>query len=266
VQSFPDWYRFAGFRTSALRQIGEAVPPFVGTALGRKILEFIGDPRNTSSRRPKAALYDKHLKVRKALKTWYSKEAESNSLHPWRLEANLWINLMGEILFGERWQKSKSALFWANYRRDWPQPRAFLKDRHRESHLRTIGLSKRAPVLEALARYLMSSKVPLLKELISLGVNERFARRALAVCGYSHERPNDSALIRVANRVFERTQFPYKMSVDSQIATAMLVGEDAGAVVYAAAMELGEMICTSDPACLVCPVTKWCSHYSSTRN
>ncbi len=34
IQSFPDWYRFAGTPSHALRQIGEAVPPLLAAATG----------------------------------------------------------------------------------------------------------------------------------------------------------------------------------------------------------------------------------------
>ena len=36
VQTFPDWFRFAGQPTHRLSQIGNAVPPLLGEALGRR--------------------------------------------------------------------------------------------------------------------------------------------------------------------------------------------------------------------------------------
>jgi hypothetical protein len=171
---------------------------------------------------------------------------------------------MGETLFADRGQRPKALLFWGNYFRDWPDPRSFLKDKHREVHLRTVDLSTKLPILEALAGYLRSTKNPTLKDLIATGVSERLARRAMAVSGCSYERPNDTALVRVANRVFERTTSRGN-GIGGQISTAILVGEDKGAKVYTAAIELGETICsTSDPACLLCPVATLCSHHADT--
>jgi DNA (cytosine-5)-methyltransferase 1 len=38
VQTFPDWFRFAGFPSNRLTQIGNAVPPLLGEAVGRALL------------------------------------------------------------------------------------------------------------------------------------------------------------------------------------------------------------------------------------
>lgn len=260
IQSFPDWFRFAGFRTSALKQIGEAVSPFVAEAIGRKILKFLG-PDTIGGTRLKLRFVDKHLAARKTLKTWYKGQAKKNTVHPWRREPTLWAILLGELLFSGKGQERKAALFWKNYHNDWPDPKTFLKDKHRESHTRTIGMGDSAPALEALARYLMRTKSPAVEALASLGINERIARRAMAIAGLTLERPNDTALVRVARRVFERAASDQRSSVEDQIATALLVGEDDGATLYAAAIELGETLCSAiEPACMLCPIREFCSH------
>ncbi len=46
LQTFPDWYRFAGPPSAAFKQIGNAVPPFLGLHLGQQII-------TTSLSRPK---------------------------------------------------------------------------------------------------------------------------------------------------------------------------------------------------------------------
>jgi DNA (cytosine-5)-methyltransferase 1 len=258
VQSFPDWFRFAGFKTSALKQIGEAVAPLVAEAIGRKILQFIGP---VSRGRLSSRLVDKHLKVRIALHKWYQKEMKRNSLHPWRTEASLWLNLVGEILFSDRSRATKARLFWMNFRNDWPDPSSYLKDKHRISHLRTVAAGQQGPALDALARYLVKKKSPAVCDITAMGISEKLVRRAMAVSGLSHERPDDTNLIRVASRVFERGDSSQTSRVENQITTAMLVGEDEGAVLYSAAIELGKTVCSAaDPACMLCPIGEYCSH------
>ena len=46
VQSFPDHFRFAGFRTSRFRQIGNAVPPLLAQAIAERVKQAIREYRH----------------------------------------------------------------------------------------------------------------------------------------------------------------------------------------------------------------------------
>src|SRR5205823_4113482 len=53
VQTFPDWFRFAGFPSNRLVQIGNAVPPLLGKAIGEAMLQP-GETSGVESRVPAA--------------------------------------------------------------------------------------------------------------------------------------------------------------------------------------------------------------------
>jgi DNA (cytosine-5)-methyltransferase 1 len=48
VQTFPDWYRFAGPPTAAFKQIGNAVPPALGRYLAEAVIKSLSEDRKKS--------------------------------------------------------------------------------------------------------------------------------------------------------------------------------------------------------------------------
>lgn len=60
IQTFPDWYRFAGPPSAAFKQIGNAVPPRLAAALGRAIHRALDEktPAPASSQSVAALLAD----------------------------------------------------------------------------------------------------------------------------------------------------------------------------------------------------------------
>ncbi|WP_232793912.1 DNA cytosine methyltransferase [Pseudofrankia saprophytica] len=49
IQTFPDWFRFAGYRSDAFKQIGNAVPPLAGTAAAQALRPMSADESGASS-------------------------------------------------------------------------------------------------------------------------------------------------------------------------------------------------------------------------
>jgi DNA (cytosine-5)-methyltransferase 1 len=42
LHSFPDWFRFHGTKWHGFRQVGTALPPKLGRAVGRQVMEALG--------------------------------------------------------------------------------------------------------------------------------------------------------------------------------------------------------------------------------
>jgi len=50
LQSFPDWFNFAGRETSQFYQIGNAVPPLFAKALAKSILDYLNMPKRQNTK------------------------------------------------------------------------------------------------------------------------------------------------------------------------------------------------------------------------
>lgn len=88
LQTFPDRVRFAGPPTAQLRQIGNAVPPLLGEAIGRAVVASLGE----SSRRPLST-----TEVSETLATWYRDNGALGL--PWLEGESEWaIRLGGALL------------------------------------------------------------------------------------------------------------------------------------------------------------------------
>ena len=91
IQTFPDHFRFAGTRTSAFEQIGNAVPPALAEAVGFEIRSALARPSLPKGRRPSSRLYT----ARKTLLEWARADKRR---HPWRHPGDLWAATVGAIL------------------------------------------------------------------------------------------------------------------------------------------------------------------------
>ena len=100
VQTFPDWFRFAGHPTAQFRQIGNAVPPALARAIGESIARGL---------RRKGRAEDASL--REELVAWHR---NGNRLPlPWRSSFDPWLILVSELLLG----RTPSRSHWACLRR-----------------------------------------------------------------------------------------------------------------------------------------------------
>ena len=130
IQTFPDYFRFAGTPTHAYRQIGEAVPTLLAKSIGEAL---------KLSLRPVEGDYSHSFSTRKAsnrLLEWLDSQPEGKLRAPWRLTGDLWQILMGMTVFAGR-PSNQAATEWLTYRERWPTHCAFLEDTQREMILRS---------------------------------------------------------------------------------------------------------------------------------
>jgi DNA (cytosine-5)-methyltransferase 1 len=91
LQTFPDHYRFAGSRSDAFRQIGNAVPPRLARVVGQTILEALQRPPVPGEVR-ESRLWQRR---REQLLEW---GREQGAGAPWRYPGDPWAVLAGTLL------------------------------------------------------------------------------------------------------------------------------------------------------------------------
>ena len=88
IQTFPDWFRFAGQPSKRFKQIGNAVPPLLAEAIGRRLAAAISlDSLSSAQLQP-------DMQFREKLLNWHRKNRRD---YPWRRKAAPWKILMAEI-------------------------------------------------------------------------------------------------------------------------------------------------------------------------
>jgi DNA (cytosine-5)-methyltransferase 1 len=252
VQTFPDWFRFAGHATLRLKQIGNAVPPMLAEAVGRQLVGAL-----TSSIQARRASSTESFRTR--LLEWHRRKRRPfiwrNGRHsPWHV-------LIGEICL----TRTRRDLIPRMYRvltAMAPDPRTLLRQPNVENELLELGLGARGELLLDIARTLVNEFGGLvpddemeLRELPGVG---DYAAQSILCFGFGRRAVLlDATTARVVTRHRAREdRRRWQLRLDLyQLAGAR--GPDAA--FNRALLDLGAEICrAARPLCPECPLASDC--------
>lgn len=251
IQTFPDRFRFAGQQSHRYRQIGNAVPPLMGEALGRSLI--------THLKRPATDAPDAQL-ARELLLAWHATSARD---FPWRGgDLAPWHVLIAEMCL-HRTRADQVAPVFEALLRIGPTPQAMLE--HREEALeamRSLGLRWRAENVISAAETLTdlyNGRVPDTDlELRMLpGVGDYVAQAVLCFGFGRRAVLIDTNTVRIVGRLHGRdVRRRWQLRLDLH----RLAGENGpDADFNYGLLDLGALVCrASNPRCDVCPLREMC--------
>ncbi len=267
LQTFPDRYRFAGPPSAAFRQIGNAVPPFLGEQLGLAIRGSLNSPRPASS---------SSLDTGQALAAWF--RAQPDLAVPWLRASTRWQVISAEILL-ERLGGQQLQWIWPLVQR-WKKPTDTLAAPGELAEIaRWVDRGARAKRLLEMARRLASTPQELDSDRtirVALGGAEAVADLAvLAVPSGVDDDDSEEpvfvtrGVLRVASRFTgEKTLERKNRMSDGRLAVARMIGYGGDARdAHLGLIELAAAVCRPEVrACEVCPLAKRCASSLTGRN
>jgi len=253
VQSFPDGFLFHGTPSNRFHQVGEAVAPLVGAALGRSLLEAVldGDPHEE--------WLDPNA-VRDELLRWYREEG-GDSLLPWaRQKENgvdlsdslkAWRAFLGEFLVS-RLPLQRQQKFWPQLMQRWPDHEAFLNDLNRRRTLRSFSFEGLESLLEGVAIQL-KEELPWSQWVRNdslAGIGRDRIRQCLAMVGITADRSCSTALGRLVARVRNLPELETEKSRQlRELNLGVMLGGDPDGRIYRSAVAVADRWCHQVPQC-----------------
>lgn len=258
LQTFPDWYRFAGPPSAAFKQIGNAVPPLLARRLGEAVTKSLADSSE--------ARYTTRL-VAARLADWFVNRDRLSI--PWLRAETRWQVIAAE-LFLDRAESDHIRVLWPAVQM-WNGPRDLLADQDKlRGFGRVIGRDDRVERLLGIARWwtdglvepaettLSEGKVPGLPESVA-----DFA--VLVVPASSGDDSGEPVLatkgvLRVASRFSGEPVDRRNRLTDGRLSVARMVGGGSNfRQAHLGLIELANSLCRPvEPACRECPLSEWC--------
>ncbi|WP_232534172.1 DNA cytosine methyltransferase [Plantactinospora sp. KBS50] len=258
LQTFPDWFRFAGPPSAAFRQIGNAVPPKLGEHLARAVRAALEDPRPvTATTQDVAAL----------LAGWFDSAVVRGI--PWLRAETRWQVIQAEMLL-DRAPAEVVRFIWPLLAR-WRQPQdTVLAEGELVEISKWASRPQRAGTILELAGRLAESP-ELLDDDDQLrrvpGLTEAVADLAvLVVPAHGDEDSEEPVLVtkgvlRVAARYSGDPVNRRNRLTDGRLEIARMIGADADARrAHIGLVELANTLCRPvEPECNACPLQKLCA-------
>lgn len=257
IQTFPDWYRFAGGPTAAFKQIGNAVPPALGCHLATAVLKSL-------LRAQKAELSS--TMIAGQLADWF--DAAPVISMPWLKGASRWQVLAGAMLLS-RSGPSQIRDAWPIVAR-WKSPADTLAETPILASLgNVLGRSGQAHRVKLLAADLEGDASALEDDDAIAGIHG-LSRHSAELCVLSvppvDEVDGEQPVIalqtslRVAARYTGRPVDRKNRQTEGRLAIAMMVGAGENSrSAQLAIIELSNALCrTVEPICDLCPLADTC--------
>jgi DNA (cytosine-5)-methyltransferase 1 len=266
IQTFPDRYRFAGPPSAAFRQIGNAVPPFLGEELGKAVRASLdaARPAGPSS-----------LDTGNTLAQWF--RGQPDLALPWLRASTRWQVISADILL-ERLGGQQLQWIWPLVER-WEKPADTVAGSAELAEIaRWVGRDGKADRLMDIAERLADTP----QELDSDKTIHRALRGAdavadLAILAVPSGIDDDDAeepvlagrgVLRVASRFTgEATLERKNRMTDGRLAVARMIGYgDAARDAHLGLIELAASVCRPEVrGCDVCPLAETCASSPSQR-
>ena len=253
LQTFPDWFRFAGPPSAAFKQIGNAVPPRLGRTVGSSVRAAFAskEPRPPKTEEVSAALVD-----------WFRSEQPTSS--PWLHSASTWHVLLGEITL-DRVSTRIAQWIWP-FLAKYGTPDELIERRSELAEILSwIGRSDRVDRVVSLAALLGRASEPTEEELESL-VSRGLVHQGIVDLALLSEPDREEPVVvtagalRVAARFTRNRAGRRNLNSDGRIAISKLIGFGPEArLAQLALLELGTDVCLpARPKCDGCPLSGWC--------
>lgn len=253
IQTFPDHFRFAGSRSHQFAQIGNAVPPAVGQAIGAAVLKAAGTPPLERERR--TSTWRKN--VRKCLDAWAYYDRK---LAPWAYPGDRWAAGVG-LLFGSRgdgWPGPADVLDLIPTIHDATVPMLTTLEVMADPGRRQKAVRRLRSLAEALHDDPDAPDDLVTKRLTSAG--PAATRWFELLTGDTSTLVASTSVLRVTARLTGSDVDEKNRMSNGRMELALLIGGGERAATLNAAMHrLGNKLCTAEsPNCEVCPLKPLC--------